>query len=254
MSIISSGDFMSNKEIKTFGKNLIKKRRIKAVTMSIILITVTALFTFAGYLSNSLISSKAVLIAIISVLSATVLIFQASFSLGEKAWYSGKLSKNKSCIKRFIFWFNPKYSLKAFSFGILLFLIKFFWTVTLLLPGIAVLSSIIILAYTGGIELYLFISLSAGFIILFFAGLIFRFLVLQRYFLAPHLLSSNPKLKPLQAIRQSKNILDGHIMEIVKFKLSFLPSFLSCIFIVPLIYFVPYYKQSCCVIAKSICV
>ena len=116
-----------------------------------------------------------------------------------------------------------------------------------------ILGSVISLAYSGGIEFYLFISLTGGGVILMLAGLIFRFIILQRYFLAPYLIASNPKLGAWQSIKQSKNLLDGHIFRIVRFKLSFIPWFISSVLIFPLIFSYPYYKQSCSVIAKEIC-
>ncbi len=83
-------------------------------------------------------------------------------------------------------------------------------------------------------------------------GAIFYFIAMQKYFIAEYLFSSNPRLGAWTAIKQSKNLLDGHITEIVRFKLSFLPWFMSCIFVVPAFYFLPYYKESCCVVAKRI--
>lgn len=176
----------------------------------------------------------------------------SSFSLGENAWYSGRLTRKKQCGKRLRFWFRPKLALKALRLSFLLFAVKTMWTAALLSPSMLVFSAVIGFAATGGIELYLFISLTVGGVILLFTGLIFRFIIIQRYFLAPYLLAEEPRMKPIQAIKQSKNLLDGHIYRIVCFKLKFLPSFMLYPFILPAIFFYPNYKQSCSVLAKEI--
>lgn len=177
----------------------------------------------------------------------------SSFSLGEKAWYTGRLTRKKQCGKRLRFWFKPRFSVKALRLKALLFILKLFWTTALLSPSLLIFSAVIGIAATGGIELYLFISLTVGGTALLLTGLVFRFIIVQRYFLAPYLLAEEPKLKPQQAIKQSKNLLDGHIYRIVGFKLKFLPSFILYPLIFPAIFFYPNYKQSCSVLAKEIC-
>lgn len=179
------------------------------------------------------------------------LVFFSAADLGEKAWYSGKNEKSRS--KRLKFWFYPFLSIKAFRLKCLLFFKKLFWTVAFLSPSALAFVGIVVLAYTGGIELYLFLSLLSGGIILLLIGLVFRFIIIQRYFIAPYLLASNPNLKPSLAIKQSKNLLEGHIFRIVMFKIKYLPAFLLYPLIIPAIFFYTNYKQSCSLLAKEVC-
>ena len=193
----------------------------------------------------------------ITVLCALT-VFQAglaysSFSLGEKAWYTGRLTRKKLCGKRLRFWFAPSRSFKALKLRAMIFLLKFLWTFALISPALLMFSAVVGTAVTGGIEFYLFLSLSTGGAVLLIIGLIFRFIIIQRYYLAPYLLADNPKLTPVQAIKQSKNLLDGHLMRIVRFKFKFIPCFALYPLIIPVIFFHPHYKQSCSVLAKEIC-
>lgn len=190
-------------------------------------------------------------VIMLTVTFAFMMIF-SSVSMGEKAWYSGRLTRKKQCGKRLRFWFVPKHAFRAMRLQLLLFLIKLLWTVALLSPAALAAAGIISLAYTGGVEIYLFLSLAGGGLLLLTAGLIFRFIIIQRYFLAPYLMAQNPKLKPIQAVRQSKNLLDGHVFRIIRFKLKYFPSFLLYPLIFPSIFFYPDYKQGCSLIAKEI--
>lgn len=259
---------MTNREIKKESKIIIKGKRGNALSIILFNVTfclgITAISYGAIRLSDSLFSFEAlssgrVITFIITgfallVLSVFALCVYSSASVGEKAWYGGIASGKSNYRKRLFFWFKPAFSLRAFRFKFLLFGIKALLTLLFLLPSAAVLWSIYYLARTGGLEVYLFVSLAGGSALLALCGLIFRFIVVQRYFIAEYLFSSDPRLTPILALRQSCNLLDGHILEIVKFKLSFIPWYIACVTVLPLLYFLPYYKASCCTVAKKITV
>ncbi len=238
----------------------IKGKRVKAMSIVLTSVVYCAFVTAVCFgiillcelLGGGNILKTAAAIGVLCVLSFAALLFYSSLSVGEKAWYSGITDERKNYTRRLFFWFRPKNSFRALRFKVLLVTIKAMWAVVFFLPFAVLTWSIYYLSGSGGLELYLFISLSGGAILTAVCGAIFYFIAMQKYFIAEYLYSSDPRLKPLTAIRQSKNLLDGHILEIVCFKLSFTPWFLSCIFIAPAFYFLPYYKESCCVVAKKI--
>lgn len=257
---------MSNSEIKKYSKEFIKAKRTQAFSIILFglffcLLTTALIFT-AVFFTEILISGlentvaktaiKIFICLFLIFFSVIILCVYSSVSIGEKAWYNGLTSEKKNYKKRLYFWFKPKCSLRAFGFKIILLAIKLFCSVAFLLPCALTIWSVYYLTQTGGLEMYLFLSLVAGAVLLGISGLIFRFIVIQRYFLADYIFSTNPKITALTAIRQSKNLLDGHIYEIVRFKLSFIPWFISCLLIFPSFYFIPYYKASCSLVAKKI--
>ncbi len=254
------GDYMKNATIKQESKIFIKGKRVKAMSIVLTLIVYCAVITtvcFGIILLSELLGSgnllkTATAIVVLCVLSFAALLFYSSLSVGEKAWYTGITDEKKNYTKRLFFWFKPKNSFRAFRFKALLVSIKVLWAIVFFLPFAVLAWSVYYLSGSGGLELYLFISLSGGAILTAVCGAIFYFIAMQKYFIAEYLYSSDPRLKPLTAIRQSKNLLDGHILEIARFKLNFLPWFFSCIFIAPAFYFLPYYKESCCMVAKRI--
>lgn len=188
------------------------------------------------------------------ILSITffALMFYSAISIGENAWYSGHLYRKKQCLKRLIFWLKPKFSLKALKLNVLLFFIKAVIFFTFCLPSLILLLTAITLAFSGGIEVYLLISFLAGTFTLFLTGVIFAFIVNQRYFLSKYLLAENPKLGVAQVLKQSKNLMNGQIFRVVKFKLSFMPAFILYLLVFPTIFLHPHYKQCCCIIANEL--
>ncbi len=247
---------MSIIEIKKKSLELHKNQYAKSVIVSLsysVLVILASVIPYVSVKISAEFGLNSVVIFLISAL--TFLLFTlltSSYTIGEKAWYAGLSSKNKAGIRRFFFWFRPEYCLRAFCLKLVLFWVKLFWAVLLNIPGTALLFTAVLLCMTGGIEPVIFVSLLSGSLIMLVAGSAFAFIINQRYFLAEYLYVTNPRLKILQAVRQSKNLLDGHLFEVVRFKLSFAPALLLYLLVIPAIFIHPYYKQSCCLVAKEL--
>ncbi len=258
---------MFYKEIRALSKALNKNKYLKSFSISLFAFFTTAVFCtlplgFKALLDflfsetdtngayKQIHSIAVCLFMLLITFIATM--FYSSVFMGKRAWYSGRLTKRKLCFKRLIFWFKPANSIKALRMNITISTLKTLWCLLFIFPSTVAFMSAVTLAFTGGIEVYLFFSLLAGGVILLLTGLIFTFIVTQRYFLAPYLLAENPRLGTLTAIKQSKNLTEGQIFTIVRFKLSFLPSFLLYPLIFPAVFLQPHYNQSCCIIAKDL--
>lgn len=98
--------------------------------------------------------------------------------------------------------------------------------------------------YYNPVSLNAFYAISAGIILLFAAGAFFFVLSLQKYSRAEFLLAAYPSLSAADAVKLSRMRPNGEDRKIVLFKLSFLPWFAACIFILPLPFVLLYYKQS----------
>ena len=181
-------------------------------------------------------------------------VFYCAVSLGEEALYSGRSERKKYCLRRFMYWMKPTLSLKATGLRFIIFILKTFWTILFFIPAVVVAFVIVATAFSGGIEIYLFFSLCASVVILSAIGFVFRFIMIQRYFLANYILASNPGIGIVQCIKQSVNLLEGHIFKVVKFKLRFLPYMLACLLIFPIFFVYPLYKQSRTIIAMELIV
>lgn len=261
------GDVMFFKEIRKKALTINKNKYLKSILIPFFTLIITVILTLMPLLFSAVTEKYA---DDISYNYLTVFrvgrclyyfatgflayVFYSAVSMGEEAWYSGRTERKKYCFRRFMYWIKPTFSLKAAGLRFTLFVLKTFWTIVFLLPVAVVIFVIVATAFSGGIELYLFLSLCIGALILSAVGFVFRFIMIQRYFLANYLLAANPGIGIIQSIKQSVNLLEGHIFTVVKFKLSFLPYALACLLILPIFFVYPHYKQSRTIIAKQLIV
>lgn len=264
---LNQGDIMFYGKIQKYAMKFNKKKYLKSMCIPLFFMSVLAFYCIMPYLFTTVsdlfindISEKyslgySVLRCVIILASGfSACVFYSTVSIGEEAWYSGRLTGKKNGFKRFIYWFSFRNSFKAFRLRATVFLLKLFWSIVFLLPSLLTFSVVFVTAFSGGIETYLFLSMTAGSIILLIIGLIFRFIVIQRYFLAEFILAENPHNQVIQTIKQSKNLIDGQIFTVVKFKLTFLPLALPCLFLIPLFFIYPHYKQSRSILANELMV
>ena len=255
------------KEIRKTALTNNKNKYLKSILIPVFAVSVTVILTVIPYLFKAVTGmyedniSGSYLYAFWSgrclyyfAVGFLTYVFYCAVSMGEEAWYSGRTERKKYCFRRFMYWMKPTLSLKAAGLHFMLFVLKALWTIHFFIPAIVVTFVIVATAFRGGIEIYLFLSLCIGALILSVIGFAFRFIIIQRYFLANYLLASNPDIGIIQCIKQSVNLLEGHIFTVVKFKLSFLPYTLACLLILPIFFVYPHYKQSRTIIAKQLIV
>ena len=134
---------------------------------------------------------------------------------------------------------------RAFEF-LLLYAVKSLftlcWGFVFLLPS-AVCSSFLIMSLSqGAMEKNVFFSWLTGCIVLFVIGLCFTFVTLQRYSLWKYYLCRDGGV--ISSLFKSLEKTRDRSVKIALFKLSMLGWILSCVFIVPVVYVLPYYRVS----------
>ena len=91
-------------------------------------------------------------------------------------------------------------------------------------------------SYGFNVNLTLFVSS----VLLFIIGSIFLFVTLKRYSFTTYIIFTEKERNPLKAITRSIEIMENHSIQYSFYCLSFLGWVLSCIFIIPIVYAVPY--------------
>ncbi len=213
-------------------------------------ILTVVLFTALSFAITLITSNSIIIIIGITLLSLVYFMLISGFRSGSLAWFHFYKSHNKS--RRSLFWFSPKRELKSTAFYFNIFLRKLLWTAFLALPGGFTLFSFVLLAMDGGIEFNLFLCGVIGGTLMLLLGLVFRFIIIQKYFLASFYLIENPKIKINEAIKKSVSAMNGKLKKTALFKLSFTPWFSLCLSLFPIIYVLPYYKQSCFIYANEL--
>ncbi|MBQ3005824.1 MAG: DUF975 family protein [Clostridia bacterium] len=181
------------------------------------------------------------IIIIFSALLSFLFIFVPTvFGFSNKFFYFENSDKNS-----WLCWYKPLLATKSIRVYLTDFFLKTFWFFVFNIPSLTVISMTVFYALNFGIAENIFLSLIILASALLLCGGFFTFVFTQRYFLFPYLIMANPKIKIKEAVRNSTVLMDDLCFKTALFKLSFIPWFLSCIFIIPIFYVIPYYKTSC---------
>lgn len=127
-----------------------------------------------------------------------------------------------------------------FMVSVIRFCLSISWFLVYFSPCIAV-SLLLIYSYKNGeygfsINLTLFISA----IILFIVGAFFFYITLKRYTMCSFVILTDKEKNPLNVIVKSINFMENHSVKYAVYCLSYSGWLLSCIFIVPIVYVLPY--------------
>ncbi|MBQ8783802.1 MAG: DUF975 family protein [Clostridia bacterium] len=241
---------MKNSQIKILTKGIINGSVGKSSLFMLFALCTLIFFTALPVVAAYFIPNTIISIAVIFVSLAIYALARCAFRSGSGAWFRFYQRKNRT--GRVLYWFSPKRALRSMGLYASIFFRKLFWTLILILPGALTVFSFCYLAYDSGIEFNLFLCGIVGGAVLTAVGLLFRFILVQRYFLAQNIFVSDPKIKASQAIRLSREIMNGKLKRTALFKLSFTPWILLCAGVLPAIYVWPYYRQNCALLAGEI--
>ena len=135
--------------------------------------------------------------------------------------------------------------LRAVCLSVSLSALKFFEIAVFEIFPVSVTGVLYLLLLKGnGISRKVFYVVITGTLLLAVTGLIFWFVSVQKYSRARLLLAAYPEITVADALKLSVAGMNGRLLSAVRFKFSFLPWIVLCIFIFPIIFVVPYYNQS----------
>lgn len=178
-------------------------------------------------------------IALLSVLFLlTALLFFAIAQAGL-AWRYALVSREALPTQRVRFWLMPRNCMKLFALRILILILKIMW-LSLTLPGGVMLYAAMRTPRTEILRLILFCGGSVCFV----TGLFFWLCAIQRYSMCRLLLVLNPKIKVVETVRQSIRQTNGKCLNMVCFRCSFLPWWISCLSVISIVYVIALYTQA----------
>ena len=240
--------------IKLEGKESLCGRHSKSCVFLMLQIFVAFVSGFLSYLAAFRSEAKTNLklnsVLLVLLISAVSLLFFSLINQGEEAWRCCLSNRREPSFRHALFWLMPSHCIKSFAVNIVLTVKKMFWNFLFLLPG----SVLILLAYfmvksqEMTLSLISFLSGCLSFVI----GLLFAFIINQRYFLSKYLIAKYPQMHVKDAVSESINLMNGICLSTSIFKLSFLPLFLICLVGFPCIFVYPYFRQSCVVLKREI--
>ncbi len=176
--------------------------------------------------------------------SAILFLFICALKLGEQFMYFIKASGGKGRTGLLIHYFTFNGSFRALSLYARLTALKVVWLVYFLFPS-AVCYGITYYLYSSGSlsKIVFYILIAGSSVLLSFCVFMWR-ITFSRYNAAPYYVCLNKDITPKEAIKKSIQFTDGVLRESVLLESSFFGWFLSCGFIIPLVYVIPYFKIS----------
>ncbi|SCJ69097.1 Protein of uncharacterised function (DUF975) [Anaerotruncus sp. 2789STDY5834896] len=201
-------------------------------------------------LSSRVVQLSLLIILLIAVLRFFVL---SPIYMGQVSWYW-----NAACYPNTPVWemFSQFSSLRMFGrslwYTVNIWARCALYTVLFMLPS----GLLLFFGYRGYLAASSSWMIAVGSVALMLSVLLFIFTVpllycfLRRYFLAKYIVVSHPEVTVRQAFFISVRQMRGHRGEIMMLDLSFFPWFLSCIFIIPILYAVPHYFTVCTLYAR----
>ena len=209
--------------------------------------------TFFQNLANSInpweaaLSSAPWFLLFAVVMAFLSLIFVAPMTLGTADWFMCCTDGEENGAAH-IFWpFGCKKFWGSLVLFVVTYLISLFWGILFLaLPGGMIgyaLYSLYYLNLSPILQTLTIVGLAAG-VLFLLVVLVFLFIFLSRYWLAIFLMGKKYGKGPFKALAMSARITKGHRFETFGFLLSFLPLMLLNVFIIPMLFTIPYATMS----------
>lgn len=123
--------------------------------------------------------------------------------------------------------------------------------IVFLIPA-AAFGSVFYYLAVNDFSVYTVLAVAAGTILSFTGGILFSWTFMQKFALSTYFITENPLMSAWSAIRESTIYMAGNERKLMLHKLSFFPWLVSCVFIFPAFYVLPYYYQSCACFSRAI--
>lgn len=231
--------------VRIKGKELLSKNtfRLFFISVASFLIRYSILFgnifMFYYFFENKYSIEYIFVPVLISLLS---LLFISGVKSGEQFVYFIRADGGKGRFLLLFKFLSPLNSLKATLFYLKINGLKIFWLLYFLLPSLICGGCSYYLYSTAVISESVSFTLLAGTSALLGLSLVVWRIAVVRYSAAPYYFCLDDKKRINRAIKKSIQFTDGSLGDGVVLEYSFVGWILSCIFIVPFLYVLPYIK------------
>lgn len=208
--------------------------------------------------SNGSYNISSMSLIIETVFALLVLLFVPPIIMGQAEWYWSLTDLNAKGIGEVFGWFGSlRLYFKSVALALLIFVRFLFWAIlTCVLPA-AMIAAGYYYFYPENIKVitlntFYFVMLVIFGSVLLLSGILLLCFIMMRYFLCVFLLVEDNKRNLREVIKTSLRYTKKFRWEIYKFFLSFIFWFISCYFILPMFFVIPYFNASSSVLAKHI--
>ena len=252
-----------NTNIRLQAKYLLTKNNFRLFSISLasffmrwgrLILTIAGIFVF---LKSPLFENLTSQYGVKEVSSVCILIYawlffltalvSSGIKMGEQFIYFTRAQGSRGSLRLLFKFTSPKKAFRALRFYVTVNFLKGLWLIYFLIPcALCITCDAYIYSYyqvASGVHLVIALSLS---LLLSISLAMWRASV-ARYSAAVYYFCLNPAMRVRDAIKKSIRFTDGFLTEGVLLEYSLLGWILSCVYVLPLFYVVPYIKLCKCV-------
>lgn len=256
-----------NTNIRLQAKYLLSKNNLRLFAISFgsfclrwgrLILTIAGLFVF---LKSPLFENLTTQYGVKEVSFVCVLIYtwfffltalvSAGFKMGEQFIYFTRAQGSKGSLRLLFKYATPKKAFRALRFYTTLNFYKALWLIYFLFPCTLCVICDIYVYNSYNISSPIHIVLSVSISLLLSISIVMWRCAIARYSAAPYYFCLNPSMRVRDAIKKSIRFTDGFLAESVLMEYSLMGWILSCVFIVPLFYVIPYVKLCKCMFVSE---
>lgn len=191
-------------------------------------------------------------ISVILYISVTfgLLCLASGIRMGEQWIYLQRLDGVKPKLRFFLKFLSPRKSIRALNLYTKMLLLKIVWLLYFMIPPALCFGCTTFLIAHGADNAIIFIPAIAGSILLS-ASLVLSGSTSSRYSLGAFYMCTHTGTTAKESLRFSITTTDGHLNDRTVLHFSLIGWVLSCVFVLPLIYVVPYIKLCNTVFAEE---
>lgn len=173
-----------------------------------------------------------------------ILFLLCAFKSGSDRFYFRKAQGFDAQGKEVFYYFKPKNALLLISFYLNLYLRKLLFFFVCFLPFFTILFFLDYYIKKGGFSYNAFLVLTFASALLFVNGLYYFIRFNGFFFLARYCFASEKYLSVRQLFSLSYKLIQDKKMTVIKKRISFIPWFASCIFLLPVSFVRSHYNRS----------
>ena len=227
---------------KQDARSRLKGKKLRSFRLDLVYAGVSVLSAAVAFRTGLFVPALKSITMQMMLLFSTV-VFSCSLRQGIDAWQLRTAEGRIPGTVQILYWLRPTRGIRAAWLKTRLTVCKVFWTFTLSAPGAAILYAAFRWRYSIADHRLSMIVRAIGIICTAF-GALCSVIIHQKFALSSVILSLNPKIGIRKAAAVSQQYMTGHCFKLCLLKVSFLPHFLLCAAVIPLVYVLPYYRQT----------
>ena len=230
------------KTYKNFAKRNLRGQTLRAFRIEMLCASTAILSAAAAYYISQQ-YSRLTAILMQGVLLAVTAAALGGLRQGASAWYLRAAHNRPTSSLLILYWLQRRRGYRAAALRLAVRVRKLFYMIALTAPAFVLLYLLPKNADTLS-DARTYSAVILGSILYAVTGAVCAWVIAQKYALSECILAEHPDITIREAIRKSTERMNGRCIKLLVLKVSFIPALIPCAAIIPILYYLPYYRQT----------